>query len=61
MLCLFPPGGPLDTLGRVLGESFQGSLGQPVIVENMAGANASIGTARVARATPKPQVCAAAA
>ena len=52
MICPFPAGGPLDTLGRVLGESLQRSLGQPVIVENVAGANASIGTARVARATP---------
>jgi len=50
MICPFAAGGPLDTLGRVLGESLHRLLGQPIIVENVAGANASIGTGRVARA-----------
>jgi tripartite-type tricarboxylate transporter receptor subunit TctC len=48
----FPPAGALDTLGRVLAESMQRSLGQPVVVENVPGANGSIGTARVVRAAP---------
>ena len=52
LICPFPPGGPLDTLGRVIGHSLQQSLGQPVVVENIAGANASIGSGRVARAAP---------
>jgi tripartite-type tricarboxylate transporter receptor subunit TctC len=48
----FPAGGPSDTLARILADEMQGALGQPVIVENSAGASGSIGVARVARATP---------
>src|ERR1700745_3769104 len=48
----FPPGGPYDTLGRIMGESMRASLGQPVIVENVAGAAGSIGVGRAARAAP---------
>ena len=45
-----PPGGPGDTVARVLAESMRASLGQPIIIENVGGANGTIGTARVARA-----------
>jgi tripartite-type tricarboxylate transporter receptor subunit TctC len=48
----FPAGGPVDTIARILGEHLQGSLGQPFIVENVAGAAGSIGVGRVARAAP---------
>ena len=48
----FPAGGPTDTIGRVIAEGLQASLGQPVIIENAAGATGSIGTGRVARAEP---------
>jgi len=48
----FPAGGPLDTVARIMGERMQVSLGQSVIVENVAGASGSIGLGRVARATP---------
>ncbi len=47
----FPPAGALDTLGRVLAESMQRTLGQPVMVENVPGAHGSIGTARVVRSS----------
>jgi tripartite-type tricarboxylate transporter receptor subunit TctC len=47
----FTPGGPTDLLGRLVGERFR-SLGQPVLIENVPGANGSIGTGRVARAAP---------
>src|SRR5262245_36191401 len=47
-----PPGGPGDTLARVLAEPMRASLGQPIIIENIGGANGTIGTARVARAAP---------
>jgi tripartite-type tricarboxylate transporter receptor subunit TctC len=48
----FPAGGPVDTIARILGEHMQGLLGQPFIVEDVAGAAGSIGVGRVARAAP---------
>lgn len=48
----FPAGGNVDVTGRVLADRMRVSLGQPVIVENVAGANGSIGVGRVARAKP---------
>jgi tripartite-type tricarboxylate transporter receptor subunit TctC len=48
----FPPGGNVDVTGRVLADRMRTTLGQPVIVENVAGANGSIGVGRVARAKP---------
>src|SRR5690348_3143943 len=52
MVVPFPPGGLTDVLGRVLADGMQTSLGQSVVVENVGGASGSIGTGRVARATP---------
>lgn len=52
MIVPFPPGGNVDVIGRVLAERMRASLGQPVIVENIAGANGSIGVGRTARAKP---------
>ena len=48
----FPAGGPTDTLTRILGERMRVSLGQPMIVENVTGAGASIGVGRAAQAAP---------
>jgi len=48
----FPPGGPTDLLGRMVGERIRLSFGQPVVIENVVGANGSIGVGRVARAAP---------
>src|SRR5215470_16808522 len=48
----FAAGGPTDTVARVLAERASGSLGQPIIIENVSGANGSIGTGRAARAKP---------
>ena len=48
----FPAGGPVDTIARILGEHMQGTLGQPCIIEDVAGAAGSIGVGRVARAAP---------
>src|SRR5258707_8526463 len=47
-----PPGGPTDVLARILAEHMRGPLGQPLIIENVGGAEGSIGTGRAARATP---------
>jgi tripartite-type tricarboxylate transporter receptor subunit TctC len=46
----FAAGGPVDVLGRVMAERMKASLGQPVIIENVAGAAGSLGVGRVARA-----------
>ncbi len=48
----FPPGGPTDTIGRIIIEPMRVSLGQPIIIENVGGAGGSIGVGRVARTTP---------
>ncbi|OZI77421.1 Bug family tripartite tricarboxylate transporter substrate binding protein [Bordetella genomosp. 12] len=48
----YPPGGPLDTMARLLAEKVRDSLGQPVIVENKAGAGGNIGADLVAKAAP---------
>src|SRR5438105_4363153 len=48
----FPAGGPSDVLARILSEPLRAALGQPVIIENVAGAGGNIGVGRVARAAP---------
>jgi tripartite-type tricarboxylate transporter receptor subunit TctC len=48
----FPPGGALDISARILTPHLAKELGQPVIVENRAGAMGSIGSHAVARASP---------
>jgi tripartite-type tricarboxylate transporter receptor subunit TctC len=48
----FPAGGPTDTIARILSEHMSIALAQPVRVENVTGAAGTIGTGRVARATP---------
>jgi tripartite-type tricarboxylate transporter receptor subunit TctC len=50
MIVPYPPGGPTDVLARVLAEQMRGVLGQPVIIENVGGAEGSIGVTRAARA-----------
>jgi tripartite-type tricarboxylate transporter receptor subunit TctC len=52
MVVGFAAGGPTDTGARILAERMKASLGQPVIVENVTGANGSIGVGRVVRAAP---------
>jgi len=48
----FPPGGPTDIVGRVIGQQLSKELGQPVIVENNGGASGLIGASNVAKAKP---------
>src|ERR1700730_17148358 len=48
----YAAGGASDTLARVVAERMRPALGQPIIVENVAGAAGTIGTGRAARAAP---------
>src|SRR5262249_34075033 len=50
MIVPVPAGRGADALGRVLAEPLRGSLGQTLVVENVAGAAGSIGVGRAARA-----------
>lgn len=48
----FPAGGALDAVARPMAEAMRKTLGQPVVVENVAGAGGTVGTGNVARAAP---------
>src|SRR5947209_1776893 len=48
----FPPGGPVDTITRIVGEHMSRTLGQPIVVENVAGAGGTTGSTRAMRAVP---------
>ena len=48
----FPPGGPTDGFSRGAAQKLSEVVGQPVIVENVPGAGASIGMDRVAKSAP---------
>jgi hypothetical protein len=52
MIVPFPPGGPIDTMARLTGQSMSASLGQQVIVENRPGAGSTIGFKAAAAADP---------
>src|SRR6266436_4008413 len=45
----FPPGGPADTVARLVGQRMSEDWGQPVVVENRAGGNTAIGAQAAAR------------
>lgn len=50
LIVTYPPGGVNDIVGRIIADSFGRELGQPVIVENRAGAGGNIGTVAAAQA-----------
>jgi tripartite-type tricarboxylate transporter receptor subunit TctC len=39
----FPPGSATDVVGRILGQSVAAAIGQPVLIDNKAGADGAIG------------------
>lgn len=45
----FPPGGAADQIARVIGQPLSEALGQPVVIENRAGANGNLGGETVAK------------
>ena len=52
MVVPWPPGGAVDTLGRLIAQTVSEPLGQPIVVENRAGAAGAIGSDIVAKAEP---------
>lgn len=48
----YPPGGGTDLIGRMVGAHLSDALGQPVVIDNKAGAGSVVGTEIVARAQP---------
>ena len=53
MIVPFPPGGAVDPIARILAEGMKPSLGQSIVIENVAsGGNGIVGVGRVARAAP---------
>ena len=48
----WPPGGAVDTIGRLIAQHIAAPLGQPVVVDNRAGAAGAIGSEQVAKADP---------
>jgi tripartite-type tricarboxylate transporter receptor subunit TctC len=52
MVVPFPAGSATDAIARVIGSSVSGAIGQPVLIENKAGADGAIAGADVARAVP---------
>ena len=52
MLVSFPAGGANDAIARIVAEPLRVALGQPIIIENVGGADGSVGVGRLARARP---------
>jgi tripartite-type tricarboxylate transporter receptor subunit TctC len=50
IIVAFGPGGGTDIVGRIIGQSLQERLGQPVVIENRPGAAGTLGNEAVARA-----------
>src|ERR1700733_4259247 len=48
----FSAGGPGDVIARLLGQSMNATLKQPIVIENVGGAGGTLGTNRVAKAAP---------
>ncbi len=47
-----PPGGPTDVVARLVGPRLTERLGQPIVIDNRAGADGVIGSDQVAKAAP---------
>jgi tripartite-type tricarboxylate transporter receptor subunit TctC len=52
MIVPFPAGAATDVIGRIMAERMRGPLGQRIVIENVGGADGSIGVGRAARARP---------
>ncbi len=52
MVVPFAAGGPTDVIARIVGEHMSKTLGQQIVIENVAGAGGTTGTTRAAQAAP---------
>ncbi|MFL5164919.1 MAG: tripartite tricarboxylate transporter substrate-binding protein [Microvirga sp.] len=52
MIVVFAPGGPTDVLARIVADHMGRTIGQRIVIENLAGAGGTTGGARGARADP---------
>ncbi|MBV8751478.1 MAG: tripartite tricarboxylate transporter substrate binding protein BugD [Hyphomicrobiales bacterium] len=52
MIVAFPPGGADDATARIIQDPLQKALGQPIVIENVAGAGGTLAAAKAAKATP---------
>ena len=52
MLVGYPPGGPVDIIGRVVSDRLSQIWGQPTVVENITGASGNIAADRAAKSAP---------
>jgi tripartite-type tricarboxylate transporter receptor subunit TctC len=52
MIVPYPPGGPIDTMGRMVANDLSNRLGQQVIVDNRPGVGATLGTRLAAVSAP---------
>src|SRR5438552_14775235 len=52
LIAVFPPGGSVDQVSRIIAQQLTVQTGQTVIVDNRGGASGSIGTAALAKADP---------
>jgi tripartite-type tricarboxylate transporter receptor subunit TctC len=52
MIVPFPAGGPSDAVARIVADRMRVSLGQPIVIENVAGASGTIAVGRAVHAAP---------
>jgi tripartite-type tricarboxylate transporter receptor subunit TctC len=52
MIVPFPAGGTTDVIARIMADRMRRPLGQPIIIENIGGADGSVGVGRTARPRP---------
>lgn len=48
----YPAGGPVDVIGRQIAKAMSEDLGQPIVIDNRAGAGGTLGAAEVAKSPP---------